>query len=167
MAQLRVEAGAENREIALPATGDLLFLMFNGQPRSLQITVERPARYLAALLFAGRHWLVLTPPGGADLAIDGVPVPAFKILDDKSVLSVGGVNLRMQERVEEVVTVDSAVVRQKKVCPVCGAAFAPGDHGIYCPTCSLAHHADCLERAGRCASYPFCGYTLAKEEATA
>src|SRR3954447_14003804 len=112
MALLKLEAGAESRDIALPGE-EMLFLSVDGQPKNLQLTTERPDRYLAALLYASRHWLVMTPPGGGEVAIDGVPVPALKILDDTSLLSVGGFRLRLQERVEEVLTADAPVIAQK------------------------------------------------------
>jgi hypothetical protein len=164
MAQLRVEGGEGSREITLPQGGEMVFLVAEGEPKSLQLAMQRPDRYLAAVLRAGRHWVVFVPAGGGDVAIDGVPVPSLKILDDQSVLTVGGFALRLAERVEEVLTPDANVVRQKKACPWCQEPFAAKDLVIYCPTCGLAHHGTCLQRGKHCGSFPFCGYWVPQEE---
>lgn len=160
MAQLRIEGGGERQDLPLPATSAMVYLAGSRQSRRLQLVEERPERYLAALLHTGGHWLVLAPLHGDGLAIDGVPVPSLKILDDQSVLTVAGFELRLAERVEEVLTADSRVLSQSKVCPWCQVPFAAKDSVIYCPTCGLAHHAKCLGEGGRCGSYPFCGYRV-------
>lgn len=164
MAQLRLENGAERRDIALPAAGDMAFVVAAGKGGLPELLKQRPERYLAALLHAARHWVVLVPPGDGDVSIDGVPVPSLKILDDQSVLTVGGFTLRLAERVEEILAADAPLVRQAKSCPYCQQPFAANDVVIYCPTCGLAHHRTCLQLGKQCGSYPFCGYKLPKEE---
>ncbi len=165
MAQLRIEGGKGGGEISLPRGGEAVYLVAGGAPGSLEAVAQRPKSYLAALLQAGGHWFVLAPPGGDGLTVDGVEVPSLKILDDQSVLAVRGLELRLAERVEEVLATGAPLVLQGKICPWCQRPFAAGDSVIYCPTstCRLAHHADCLRRGKRCGSYPFCGYILPQE----
>lgn len=164
MAQLRIEGTGGVREFFLPADKGMVFLVVAGEPRSVQILAQRPKNYLVALLRAGGHWLVLAPPGGSDLTIDGVEVPGLRILDDESILGVGGFELRLAERVEEVLVADAPLIGQAKSCPYCQRSFAEKDSVIYCPTCGLAHHASCLRRGKRCGSSPFCGYLLPAED---
>jgi Prokaryotic RING finger family 1 len=164
MAQLRFEGGEGGREISLPVGEGPVFLVAAGKVEGIHIVTERPKTFLAALLHTGGHWLVLAPPGGRDLAVDGVEVPWLKILDDQSVLAIGGLALRLTETTEETLGADAALIRQGKACPVCLTLFAPGDSVIYCPTCGLAHHAECLRRAKRCAGSPFDGYILPGED---
>jgi hypothetical protein len=162
---MRVEGTGGSQEIFLAAGEGMVFLVVVGEPKRVQIVAQRPKSYLAALLHTGGHWLVLAPSGGSDhLTIDGMEVPALKILDDGSVLGAGGFELRLAERVEEVLVAGSPLIRQAKSCPYCLRPFAEGDPVIYCPTCGLAHHATCLRLGRKCGSFPFCGYTLPAED---
>ena len=164
MAHLKILGDSgESRNLPLPGGERPIFLVVGGEPKAIQITKEGPPHYLAALLHTGGHWLVLTPPGGADLTIDGLAFPAFKILDDGSVLETGGFQMRLTERIEEVLDGDASLIRQEKSCPWCQRPFTKEDFVIYCPTCGLAQHADCLRDGKKCGSYPFCGYTLPAE----
>jgi hypothetical protein len=164
MAQLRVQRGAESWDMSLTAGREILFLIASAAPGGLHLVTQRPERYLAAFVHAGGHWVVLAPPTGADLTIDGVPVHSIKILDDQSALVANGCQLRLSESVEEVVGADSDVVRQQKKCPWCQQMFAVNASIIYCPTCGLAHHGKCLRDGRKCGSYPFCGYTVPSHE---
>lgn len=162
MALLRVEEGANASEIALPEGGEMVFLAVNGNGPTL--AAQRSKDYLAALVRAGRHWIVLAAPH-AEVAIDGFPVPSMKILDDQSILRVGGVQMRLCEGGEEVLGPDSPLIQQRKACPWCQRSFKADDVVFHCPQCRLAQHVPCIRRGKKCGSFPFCGYRLPQVDA--
>lgn len=132
----------------------------------VELTLERPARFLAALFPSRGRLVLMASPSGDRIRVGGLPVVELRVVDEGDVVEIGAISLRIRAEEEEDVVPDHPLVMQGKTCPVCLGAFAAGERATFCPVCRLAHHAEfgdhpnCLHYFGKCASNPFCGYVV-------
>ncbi len=169
MATLQVIVGGETTaSLELPSGNrpQLRFLWRDPADGALALLAKRPQTLLAAFQRDRRQWLVLSPPD-ASLTVNRRPVIGLKVLDHEDEVEVDDIRLRLVAMSREHLAGGASLIARNKACPVCLDHFAEGDEVAYCPNCELAHHEACLRGHGRCASYPFDGYTVPGHEPTA
>lgn len=153
-----------SQQLVLGTTGQqnqVLYLSLNKESRELECIQQRSENFFAAMVPVNGRWVLISRPGDSGLFVNQIPVIELKLLDHDDRIAKGDLLLHFVEESTEIVTENSALIQEKKACPVCQGDFEVGEEVIFCPKCGQAHHYSCWKEFGRCASFPPCGYVIA------